>query len=173
MYKVNDVVIYGTSGVCKILDICQKSFAGTVSNYYILKPLLQNGTTVFIPTDNSRLTSKMHLTLTQDKFNCIFRSVCNKTPLRPESEQERQSKFAEILESGNREALMLMIYDLHNYQTEQRENGRRLHLADERLLNSAESLLFDEVAYVFNIDRSDAAEFVKKQFEDEKTVPVA
>ena len=84
--------------------------------------------------------------------------------MRPESENERRQKFSEILESGNRAALLLMIYDLKNISREQQEKGRRLHLADERLLNSAENMLFEEVSYVFEIEKDSAPEFVEKQF---------
>jgi len=105
----------------------------------------------------------MHTILSQGDFKSIFRSVSKKEPVRPESESERHDKFAEILESGNREALMLMVYDLHNFSHEQQQNGRRLHIADEKLLNTAENMLFEEIAYVFGIDKTAAPDFLKEQ----------
>jgi len=163
MFKIGDVVIYSASGVCRVEDICDKSFGSFSAKYYILKPLLQKSSTVFVPTQNSNLTSKMHTILSQEDFKSIFRSVSKKEPVRPESESERHDKFAEILESGNREALMLMVYDLHNFSHEQQQNGRRLHIADEKLLNTAENMLFEEIAYVFGIDKTAAPDFLKEQ----------
>jgi len=165
MFKIGDVVVYSASGVCRVEDICKKSFGSFSANYYILKPLMQNGSTVFVPTENSALTSKIHPVLSKAEFVSIFDTVLKTEPCRPENELLRREKFAEILESGNRSALMLMIYDLKNLAKEQQQNSRRLHIADEKLLNTAENMLFEEVAYVFEIDKTQAPEFLKEQLE--------
>jgi len=164
MYKIGDVVVYSVSGVCCVDDICKKSFGSFSADYYVLRPLMQKASTVFVPTQNAALTAKMHPVLSKQDLLTAFDSVKKTNPIRPESEAERREKFSEILESGNREALLLMIYDLKNLSREQQEKGRRLHLADERLLNSAENMLFEEVAYVFEIEKQAAEEFIEKQF---------
>ena len=164
MFKIGDVVVYSATGVCEIEDICVKSFGGTKCNYYILRPLMQKASTLFIPIENQKLTCKMHPILSQQEFKQVFLSAKSRDPIRPEGENERREKFTEILESGNRVSLILMVYDLNNFKKTQQESGRRLHLADERLLNSAENLLYEELAYVFNIDPSNVSEFLDSQF---------
>ena len=57
-----------------------------------------------------------------------------------------------------------MVYALNNYSHEQQQNGRRLHIGDERLLRTAESMLFEEVAYVFDFPLNEADEFIKGKF---------
>lgn len=165
MFKIGDVVVYSASGVCRVEDICKKSFGSFSANYYILKPLMQNGSTVFVPTENASLTSKIHPVLTKEQFLCAFSQAKGSDTIRPENEFERREKFGEILESGNRCALMLMIHDLKNLAKEQQQNSRRLHIADEKLLNTAENMLFEEVAYVFEIEKTQVSEFLKEQFE--------
>ena len=59
MFKVNDVIIYGTQGVCKIEDIEEKSISGTKKAYYVIKPVNDNGSTIFAPTDNEFVLKKM------------------------------------------------------------------------------------------------------------------
>lgn len=164
MFKIGDVVVYSATGVCKISDICDKDFGGFVSQYYILTPLMQKASTVFIPVTNDRLTRKMHHVLTKEEFNSVFSSAKNREPIRPESESLRKEKFTEILDSGDRESLMMMVYDLGLFKTEQLESGRRLHLADERLLNSAKALLYEELCYVFGITEAEVPEFLENQF---------
>lgn len=164
MFKTGDVVVYSATGVCKISDICLKNFGGSNLEYYVLTPLMQKASTVFIPVENEHLTKKMHPILSKPDFENVFCSAKKKEPIRPESENERREKFSEILDSGDREALMLMVYDLINYKTQQANCGRRLHIADERLLNSAQTLLFEELAYVFEIDIDGVSEFIGKKF---------
>lgn len=164
MFKIGDVVVYSTTGVCEISDICNKSFGGETSQYYILTPILQKASTVFVPVNNPLLTKKIHPILSRGEFEAIFSGLKNKKPVRPESEQERREKFSEILESGDREGLILMVYDLSLYKNEQTEKARRLHLSDERLYNSAKSLLFEEISYIFNLDMELVPEFLDSRF---------
>ena len=35
MFKVNDVLVYGSQGVCKIVDIEEKSISGAKKKYYV------------------------------------------------------------------------------------------------------------------------------------------
>ena len=164
MFKKGDVVIYSASGVCEIAEISKKSFGSFTAEYYVLKPLMQKASTVFVPTGNEALVKKIHPILTQDEFNSIFAALKNCEPNRPQTESERQEKFAQIIESGNRTSLMLMVYDLHSYSSEQQQNGRRLHIGDERLLRTAENMLFEEVAYVFGVSVDEANDFIRSKF---------
>ena len=164
MFKIGDVVVYGTAGVCKIEEISPKTFGAVKTDYYVLRPLIQTASTVFVPVENEKLTCKMHPILSQEEFSEVFCAAKSRAPIRPDSEIERREKFTEILESGNRESLIMMVYDLNNLKAEQQQSGRRLHMADERLLNSAQNLLFEEISYVFKIDISEASDYLQKQF---------
>ncbi len=42
MYKINDMVVYGNEGVCKITDLTKRSFANKVVEYYVLKLYIMN-----------------------------------------------------------------------------------------------------------------------------------
>ena len=160
MYKIGDVVVYSVSGVCKVEDICKKDFGSFSAEYYILRPIMQSASTVFVPTQNEKLTAKIHPVLSKESFDKVFALSKTAEFIRPDSEAERREAFLEILESGNREDLILMIFDLKKLSQEQAEKGRRLHLADERLLGSAQTLLFEEVSYVYDIDKDLAEEFI-------------
>ena len=52
MFQVNDVIIYGTQGVCTITGTDVKSVGGVKKTYYILQPVRENGCTVYAPVDN-------------------------------------------------------------------------------------------------------------------------
>ena len=158
MFKIGDVVVYSTSGVCEVEEITTKAFGDAEFEYYVLKPLMQKAATVFVPTKNEALSKKIHPVLTKDEFNALFETVKATQPKRPETEADRKQRFSEILEKGDRLALFMMVYDLNLYAKQQQENGRRLHLADERLLSAAEQVLFEEIAYAFDITLLEAEE---------------
>ena len=43
MFKINDVIVYGSQGVCEIVDIEEKSIGGVRKNYFVL-PLFSTST---------------------------------------------------------------------------------------------------------------------------------
>ena len=51
MYSINDTVLYGANGVCRVSDICQKEFSGTAKDYYILRPISNEALTIFVPVN--------------------------------------------------------------------------------------------------------------------------
>ena len=160
MFKIGDVVVYSTSGVCEVCEITTKTFGNAQFEYYVLRPLMHKAATVFVPTKNEALSKKIHPVLTRAEFDALFETVKSAQAIRPETEAERKQKFSEILAEGDRLALFLMVYDLKLYANEQRENGRRLHLADERLLSAAEQILFEEIAFAFDITLLEAEQLV-------------
>lgn len=58
MFKINDVVVYGTQGICKIVDIEEKTVSKVSKKYFVLKPVNNNDSTIFLPTDNENSLKK-------------------------------------------------------------------------------------------------------------------
>ena len=67
MFQVNDVIIYGTQGVCKIADTEEKMVSGKRKTYFVLKPVSDRGATIFVPTDNELVLKKMRRLQNQAK----------------------------------------------------------------------------------------------------------
>ena len=56
MFLKNDIVRYGAHGVCKIADIAEKNFNGVPVEYYALKPIYNDTSTIYVPLHNHRLS---------------------------------------------------------------------------------------------------------------------
>ena len=50
MFEVNDVVVYGSQGVCEIIGFEYQKIAGESKKYFVLKPKNGNGATFYVPT---------------------------------------------------------------------------------------------------------------------------
>ena len=72
MSKVNletgDLVIYGKSGVCRVTDIGERTFNRRSRRYYILKPIDDDRSTIYAPTDSEQAVGKMRRLLTKDEI---------------------------------------------------------------------------------------------------------
>ena len=53
MFKVNDVIIYGAQGVCKIIGTEEKNITGEKKIYFVLQPVSDKNATIYAPVDNA------------------------------------------------------------------------------------------------------------------------
>ena len=55
MYSIGEVVLYGSNGVCEITEITTKKIGKDSIEYYVLKPVCSDSSTLFVPTQNEML----------------------------------------------------------------------------------------------------------------------
>ncbi|MBE6614893.1 MAG: CarD family transcriptional regulator [Ruminococcaceae bacterium] len=162
-FRKGDTVIYGANGVCEIDEITTQSFCGEDREYYVLRSVYCAGETVFVPTDNAALTGKMYPALTRDEIDGLLNGLPADAPAWIESDDERKNRFAEILTSGDRAALIGMIRTLYAHREKQEKKGKKLHLADERSFREGEKLLNEEFAHVLQIQPGEVADYIREK----------
>ena len=54
MFQVNDVVVYGSQGVCEIISIEDQKIGEETKKYFVLKPKNDKGATFYVPTWNEK-----------------------------------------------------------------------------------------------------------------------
>ena len=59
-----------------------------------------------------------------------------------------------------------MIKALYIHKQQQKQRGRKLHLADEKFLRDAEKMLYDEFAYVLEISPNEVLNFITSTLND-------
>ena len=151
MYKVDDVVIYGTEGICKIQGLTEKQFGKDTIKYYILSPMDKREETVYVPMKNEKALSKMRHVLSKEAAEDLISKEPQKRYNWIDNDRERQKTYRDILLFGSSEDVLVMARALFFHREKQERNGKKLHAADERFLKDAEKILFEEFAYIFNI----------------------
>ncbi len=166
MFKVDDVVLYGSEGVCRITEITDKNFGRGPEKYYVLKPVYKALSTVFVPAGNEALVSRMHSVLSRDEVNRFIDGLPNEKLPWIEDENERKAKYKEILDSGDRCGLACVIGTIFHRRKALQASGKKLHLCDERAFKDAEKMLYDEFAYVLNISPDDVPAYIRSRIGD-------
>lgn len=165
MYQVNDTVLYGAQGVCRIVEIAEKDFGGTSREYFVLKPVFHETSTIFVPVTNEVLTAKMKRILSADEICDLIHGMPEEDSIWIENEAVRKEKYKEILGSGDRVTLLRLIKTLYLHQQMQQEIGKKLHAADERVFHEAERMLYEEFAHVLQIKKEQVVPFIIEQIE--------
>lgn len=169
MFKVDDIVTYGINGVCKIEAIEEKNLMGVKKDYLILKPLNGDKSTFYVPVDNENLLGKMRKLLSEVEINQLIDSMPNEKVLWINNERDRKERYKQIIADGNHSELISMIKAIHFEKKDREEKGKKLHISDERFLEEAEKILYDEFRYVLKLSEPDLMSYIFARIES-KTV---
>ncbi len=160
MFCVNDVVLYSCYGVCEITEISMKNFGGSKEEYYVLRPIYDSKSTLFVPVNNEKLTSKIRPVLTIDEVYALIKTMPDKESVWIEDENKRKDHYKEILTTGNREEIVKMIKAVYFMEKKKRSEGKKLHAVDEKFFRDAEKLLYEEFSHVLNIEKTEVFDFI-------------
>lgn len=166
MFNINDMIVYGSHGVCKIEGIEDKELMGTQKKYFVLKPVKSDTSTYFVPTENDMLLAKMRKLLSEKEINELIDSMPNEKANWIANENERKEKYRCIISGGNHVELIKMIKAIFIEKKEREANGKRLHASDERFLKDAEQLLYGEFQYVLNLNEDQLMTYVFDRIEN-------
>lgn len=162
MFNVNDTIMYGTQGVCKIVEITEKDFMGAKKEYYVLKPMNDKGATLFAPV-NTKAGNKMRKILTKEEVHELIAKMPEEETCWISKENLRKETYKKIISEGNHIELIRMIKTLHIHREKREAEGKHLYLSDERFLKEAERILCEEFQYVLNLNREELIAFILKK----------
>ena len=166
MFQINDVVVYGAQGVCKIVGMQEQKIDGTNKTYFVCKPADDRGATFYVPTWNEKALAKMRKVMTKQDVDALIDSMPKKKPVWIANENERKETYKRILAGGNQAQIISMIQAIYLHKKEREAEGKRLHMSDEHFMKDAEQLLYNEWQYVLNVDKAGLMAYIFKRIEN-------
>lgn len=167
MFHVGDHVLYGIHGVCRITDVEERIIDRRKVRYFVLEPLEQAGARYLIPTHNESALAKLRHVLRKEELEGILRSDAVRQDAWIADENARKQSYRELINSGDRVALLRMIRSLHKHKDTQAAAGRKFHLCDENFLRDAERLLNAEFSLVLGIEQGQVGSYVIAALKEE------
>ncbi len=155
MFRINDTVMYGIHGVCRIDDITTKEFMGTTKEYYILKPVNDSTATLYVPMHNEKTAGKMRKILSKQEVYHLIETMPETGTLWFKNETERKEQYKKIIARGDHSELIGIIKAIYLQKQKREEEGKHLYISDERFFKEAERVLYDEFQYVLNIKKEE------------------
>lgn len=160
MYTKNETVVYGSSGICKIEDIQTKSIARENRRYYVLKPVYESASTLYVPVDNEHLQEKMRHVLSKAEIDKLLSLIGDNTIEWIEDDRQRTEEFGCILAKGIQVDLLVLIKCLYRKKSELSDSGRKFKASDEKMLFAAEKMVNEEFAYVLGISKENVSDYI-------------
>ncbi len=129
MFKVNDYVVYNSTGVYKIMDITQEMHNDEYKDYYVLQPVYAENLTIKTPINNPKLS--MRKIMTKEEVMALIDSIPETELIWINDDRERSKTFKAVLKTADSEQLVKLVRSIHFMKQERKEQGKKLSKVDE------------------------------------------
>ncbi len=166
MFRVNDYIVYGSNGVCKVEDIClPPTVDGACKNkkYYRLKPVYSNGSTIYTPVDNTKVI--MRKIISKKDTDKLIDSIPSIETLELSDNKARTEECQNSLRSCEHKEWIKVIKTMYTRKQERLGSGKVFGQTDERLLHKAEDFLYGELALPLKIPKEDVEAYISRRIE--------
>lgn len=160
MYKINDTIMYGSQGACKIIAIEQKKICSKTCDYYVLQPTDGSKCTIYAPVGNEEIEKKMRRLLSAEEIYDIIDSMPDAECIWIDDEKQRKERYKKFIADGDRTQLVRMIKEIYIHKQELKSMRKKLHVSDEKFFKEAEKMLYNEFAAVLNIKPNEVLSFI-------------
>ena len=145
MFSKGSYVIYRAEGVCVISDIKTEKFNALdkETQFYILNPVNDTKSMLYVPVDNEALTGMMRPLLSADEIMALAEELrSERIELVPDS-RGRNSQLRDILARGDRRELIVLLNTLDDFMEKVVANGRKVGNTEIGAYTRATKLLVD------------------------------
>lgn len=156
MYSIQDYVVCGSSGVCRVEDICVPSYAVLKVPHYVLQPIYDHKTKVTIPAEGGN--ARFRNPIDREEAEAFFTRFAQ-CELLFCSDNRYVAKFAsEILSSGEWLRWLGLLKGFTQKNMQQKARGKTLTMREDSLYTRIKTLVMGELAFALGISPEEAAE---------------
>lgn len=163
MLQNGDWVVYGVHGVCRVVGTEKQLVNRKRTEYLVLEPMNQNESRFYLPTANPTAMAKLKSVLPAQELKALLISDELQEDVWIKEENLRKQSYRELINSGDRTALLKMVSTLYRYRDAQAAAGKKFHQCDDNFLRDAEKLLSSEIALVLEMTQEDARNYLREQ----------
>lgn len=157
--KIGTYVLYGKTGVCLVKD--QTVMSG--GQYYVLAPVSDSRSSVYVPCDNETLVARMRPLLTPEEIDCLLSDADEVKLAWVDDRNERGMLYRTILSGGDRKELVRLLVCLMRKKMERIELGKRLSTMDENTLQECVRLVQEEFSMVLGIAANQVGPYIQER----------
>lgn len=163
MYKIDDLVVYGKMGVCKVKDIAslKNPEACTDRLYYVIQPMNDN-CVIYAPVDTKAF---MRPVISAGEANRLINGIQD---VRVEAyfndrAQDLAQHYENVIKSHDCEGLIKLVMSIYNKKMIMEQQNHKFGQIDERYMKQAEELLFSEFAVALGIPKEKVPQYIESK----------
>lgn len=146
MYQINNYIIYGMTGVCKVIEVGTLKVSGADSKklYYTLEPLCEKGSIIYTSVDNDKVAMR-NIISKKEALKLVQNIPYMKTIQIPDDKRSEQI-YKEALKKNECFELMELLKVLALREHDKSENNKRLSSIDKKYYDLIKDSLIWELS---------------------------
>lgn len=166
MFKVNDYIIYGGNGVCKVLDIGipDLNLPNKNRQYYTLQQVYGCKNTIYTPVDNENIL--MRKVISKKEATDLINNILSTEILCADDDKMLEDKYKEIMHKCKCKDWIKVIKTLNLRKEERLAEGKKISIKDEKYLQMAEEFLNGELAIALNMNKEQVKDYIVEQVDN-------
>ena len=164
MFQPDDLIVYGTTGVCRVEDLERPGLVPTDKNrlYYRLKPLHQDGI-IYTPVEGGKVAMRPVISRREAEalIDCI--PSIRAEPLQDGTTQSLAHRYQEKMHSSDCRDLLELMMSIYAKRRQAESQKRRLGMMDEQYAKQAKRLLHGELSVALDIPFEDVEDYIAQR----------
>lgn len=160
MFKVNDYVIYGSTGVCKVIGVGvpDMDYLKKDTDYYKLEAVYMKGSTIYTPVDSEK--ARIRPILTKEEAEQLIDDIDSIETIWSDNDKNREKEYKEAMLTNDCREWIKIIKTLYVRNKERKAEGKKITATDERYMHAAEENLYGELSISLGMDKGDVQEYI-------------
>lgn len=166
MFAIGEYIVCGNKGVCVVEQITKLdiSKADKERDYYILKPLYLQGSTVYVPVDSAK--ESMRQVLKKEEAQRLIETIPQIPLIDITNDKMSEQIYRECMKSNNCEEWVRIIKTIYLRKQKRLQAGRKATAVDAKYFHLAEESLYGELAVALEIDREEVGAYITEEMEE-------
>ena len=167
MYQIDDIVVYESSGVCRVRDIQELTFseAAGEKRYYVLTPLFSSGDVIYTPVDSTKTVLRPVISR-EEALETIHsmqgEEVMSFEGLRP---AELEFRYRRAQQSFRCADLLRLYRSITRKTRSARRAGKKVSEIDRRFLRRIDALVLGELSVALNVSQEEIRNLLERELE--------
>lgn len=160
MFEKGEYVICGNNGICCVMDITTLHIPGVDQKraYYLLRPVYQPASTVYVPVDTEK--SSLRRALSQTEAKELIKAIPSISLIPLANEKTLERTYKEYMHQGTCEALVSLIKTIYLRKEKRISKGYKVTAVDSRYFKQAEDFLYGELSIALSISKDEVRAYI-------------
>ncbi|MDO4337336.1 MAG: CarD family transcriptional regulator [Eubacteriales bacterium] len=165
MFETGDYVVYGHTGICKVMGVTTMDMTGIPKDrlYYILRPDGQTEGKIFTPVDNGKQV--LRRVMSKEEAEHLIDEIPEIEVLGVTDDKQREEKYKECIRSCECREMIRIIKTIYLRKKERVAQGKKATATDERYLKLAEENLYSELSMLLDVPKNKMEKYITARIE--------
>lgn len=165
MYKQGEYVVCGNNGICQIECVTTLDLEGVdrAREYYLMKPVFSNGSTVYKPVDLQ--DGSVRPALNKEEAEELISAIPSIETIAIADERTLEKTYKELIHSSDPKALVSLIKTILLRKERRLLKGFKITALDSRYFKQAEDFLYGELSVALDVPRNQMKEYIANRIE--------